>query len=341
MNYRSIRNLLFLLPPEVSHELALPGIGWLRRFGLNSLMAQDVPDDPVEVMGIQFPNRVGLAAGLDKDGTCIDGMAALGFGFLEIGTVTPRGQPGNPKPRLFRIPEKQALINRMGFNNDGVDAMVNRIRHAHYDGVLGINIGKNLTTPVEQALHDYEYCLRRVYELASYIVVNISSPNTPGLRNLQRDDAMASLLEGLKGTHSELADRSGMHVPLVVKIAPDMTDEETVQVSRRLLEFEVDGVIVGNTTVSRQGVEGEAHGMEEGGLSGGPLLARADHVLEVVAGMVKGRMAIIGVGGIMRGEDAAGKIARGADLVQIYTGFIYEGPGLIRDCVTAIKAGTD
>ncbi|MBD3646650.1 MAG: dihydroorotate dehydrogenase (quinone) [Pseudomonadales bacterium] len=210
MNYRSLRDLLFLLPPEVSHVLALPGIGWLQRLRLSSLVVEDVPDDPVEVMGIQFPNRVGLAAGLDKDGTCIDGMASLGFGFLEIGTVTPRPQPGNPKPRLFRIPEKQALINRMGFNNDGVDAMVNRIRHARYDGVLGINIGKNFTTPVEQALHDYEYCLRRVYELASYVVVNISSPNTPGLRNLQRDDEMASLLDGLKTAHNELVDRYGM-----------------------------------------------------------------------------------------------------------------------------------
>ncbi len=337
MNYRILRELLFLLPPEASHHVTLHAIGLMHRLHLARLVAREVPDDPVEVMGLRFRNRVGLAAGLDKDGTCIDGFSELGFGFLEIGTVTPRPQPGNPRPRLFRLASREALINRMGFNNGGVDAMVGRIERAGYDGVLGVNIGKNFDTPLEDALSDYEYCLRRVYAVASYIVVNISSPNTPGLRNLQRGDEMGALFDGLKKCHGELATSHNTYVPLVVKIAPDMADDEAAEAARRLLEFEVDGVIVGNTTVSREGVEAEPHGMEEGGLSGAPLLARANHVLGIVAGEVRGRMAVIGTGGIMRGEDAVAKLHLGADLVQIYTGLIYKGPDLIRECVDAIK----
>lgn len=336
MDYKYAREGLFLLPPEISHHLTLSSISWMHRLHLGRLVGGRVPDDPVEVMGIRFPNRVGLAAGLDKDGTAVDGFGDMGFGFIEVGTVTPRPQPGNPKPRLFRLKSRRALINRMGFNNKGVDALVDALQHIDYSGVLGINIGKNFDTPVEDALSDYEYCLRRVYTLASYIAVNISSPNTPGLRNLQRGEDMTRLLDGLKACHAELVDRHGVYVPLLVKIAPDMVDDEAAEVARRLLEYELDGVIVGNTTVSRDGLEAEPHGMEEGGLSGEPLRPQADHILKIVAGEVDGRIAIIGTGGIMSDEDAANKIRLGADLVQIYTGLIYEGPGLVRDCVLKI-----
>lgn len=340
MNYKIPRDLLFLLPPEVSHYIALHSISLMHRLHLEGLVLGDVPDDPVEVMGISFKNRVGLAAGLDKDGTCVDGLGALGFGFLEVGTVTPRAQPGNPRPRLFRLKDKQGLINRMGFNNEGVDALVERLKRSRYDGVLGINIGKNFDTPVEEAINDYEYCLRRVYEYAAYIVVNISSPNTPGLRNLQRQDELAVLLEGLKAAHRDMVERHAIHVPLVVKIAPDMVDDEVRQLVRRLLEFEIDGVIVGNTTVSRAGLEHEPLAIEAGGLSGAPLREQSNHVLSIVVDEVAGRMGVIGVGGIMSGQDAATKIGLGADLVQIYTGFIYQGPGLIRECVETIRGGT-
>jgi dihydroorotate dehydrogenase len=302
---------------------------WMQRLQLSSLMAREQVIDPVTVMGITFPNRVGLAAGLDKDARCIDGLGAMGFGFLEVGTVTPQPQSGNAKPRLFRLPRQGALINRMGFNNDGVEVMCARIRRAKFDGVLGINIGKNAVTPVESALDDYAACLRQVYDLASYIVVNISSPNTPGLRDLQREDELGRLLAGLKEEHTRLVDKHEKYVPLVVKIAPDMTDEEAKQVVRQLLEFDLDGVIVTNTTVSREGVAGEPLGSQAGGLSGAPLRELANHMLSLVAAEVGDKMAIIGVGGIMTAEDAAEKIRLGAPLVQTYTGFIYEGPELI------------
>ena len=338
MNFKSLRHLLFLLPPELSHHLALQSIALLGQLKLSSLFARDIPADPVEVMGLRFPNPVGLAAGLDKDGTCIDGMAALGFGFLEIGTVTPRPQPGNPKPRLFRLKERGAIINRMGFNNQGVDALVKRVKRSGFDGILGINIGKNFDTPVENALDDYAFCMRKVYKVASYIVVNISSPNTPGLRSLQHNDELVHLLGGLRTVHEELADKYGKRVPLVVKISPDMDDSEVLDVVRHLREFNIDGVIVSNTTVSRSAVVGEDHSEETGGLSGEPLKNQANHVLKLVADNAGDHMAIIGVGGIMRGEDAAEKIRLGADLVQIYTGFIYEGPPLVSDCANAIRA---
>ncbi|MEX2488663.1 MAG: quinone-dependent dihydroorotate dehydrogenase [Pseudomonadales bacterium] len=338
MKYKYLRDLLFLLPPELSHFIALHTTSLMHRLHLTHLVAGEVPEDPIEVMGIQFKNRVGLAAGLDKDGICVDGLGALGFGFLEVGTVTPRGQKGNARPRLFRLTASEALINRMGFNNEGVDVLVERLKHTRFDGVLGINIGKNFDTPLEDALNDYEYCLRRVYEYAAYIVVNISSPNTPGLRDLQRQDEMAVLLETLKKVHGEMVERYSVRVPLLVKIAPDMVDDDVRQLARRLLAFEIDGVIVGNTTVSRAGVTDEPLASETGGLSGAPLLSQSNHVLQIVAEEVKGRMGIIGVGGIMSGEDAAAKIALGADLVQIYTGFIYQGPGLIRECVEAMRS---
>jgi len=329
MSYRALRDLLFLLPAETSHHLSLTSMDWLQRLQLSPLMAREQVIDPVTVMGIRFTNRVGLAAGLDKDARCIDGLGAMGFGFLEVGTVTPKPQAGNPTPRLFRLPRKRALINRMGFNNDGVEVMCERIRRARFNGVLGINIGKNALTPVDNALDDYALCLREVYDLASYIVVNISSPNTPGLRNLQHEAELGRLLAGLKEEHTRLVEQHEKYVPLVVKIAPDMTDVEAKQVVRQLLEFDLDGVIVTNTTISREGLAGEPLASQAGGLSGAPLRELANHMLSLVAAEVGNDMAIIGVGGIMTAEDAAEKIRLGAHLVQTYTGFIYEGPELI------------
>lgn len=338
MNYDSIRKLLFMLPAEAAHHLSLQSIALLDRLNLASLVARDVPDDPVEVMGIRFPNPVGLAAGLDKNATCMDGMAAMGFGFIEVGTVTPKAQPGNPKPRLFRLAAKDALINRMGFNNEGVEAMVKRIKRSDFKGVLGVNIGKNASTPVEDALSDYEFCMRKVYKLASYIAINISSPNTPGLRNLQRLDELEGLLSGLVTVHGELKAQYEKHVPLVVKIAPDMDDDEVINVAGCLLAHKIDGVIVTNTTVSRSAVYGERYSDEAGGLSGAPLKNQANHVLKLVAEQVKDAMAVIGVGGIMSAADAVEKLRLGADLVQVYTGFIFKGPGLVSESAAQIAA---
>ncbi|MCB1691749.1 MAG: quinone-dependent dihydroorotate dehydrogenase [Pseudomonadales bacterium] len=337
MNYDTLRDLLFLLPTEASHHLSLQSIALMRQLNLTSLIARDVPDNPVEVMGIRFPNPVGLAAGLDKNAVCIDGLAALGFGFIEVGTVTPRPQPGNPKPRLFRLPGKGALINRMGFNNEGVDALVKRVRRSNFRGVLGVNIGKNADTPVENALSDYATCMRRVYKIASYIVVNISSPNTPGLRSLQHEDELKVLLAGLWKEHEALKIQYGKHVPLVVKIAPDMDDDEVIDIAACLKQMAVDGVIVSNTTVSRSAVYGEKYSDETGGLSGAPLKNQSNHVLRLMAEEVGDDMAIIGVGGIMSGQDAVEKMRLGADLVQLYTGFIYSGPALVSECATALR----
>ncbi|MEX1237451.1 MAG: dihydroorotate dehydrogenase (quinone), partial [Pseudomonadales bacterium] len=286
----------------------------------------------------RFPNPVGLAAGLDKNATCIEGMAAMGFGFIEVGTVTPKAQAGNPKPRLFRLTARNALINRMGFNNEGVEAMAKRIKRSGFKGVLGINIGKNASTPVEDALSDYEFCMRKVYQLASYIVVNISSPNTPGLRNLQRQQELEALLDGLQKVHGELKAKYDKHVPLVVKIAPDIDDDEVIDIANCLLAHHIDGVVVTNTTVSRSAVYGERHSDEAGGLSGAPLKNQANHVLKLVADHVQGAMTVIGVGGIMSAEDAVEKLRLGADLVQIYTGFIFKGPALVSESVAQISA---
>ena len=280
----------------------------------------------------------GLAAGLDKNGAAIDGFSQLGFGFVEIGTVTPRPQPGNPKPRIFRLPHAEAIINRMGFNNLGVDNLVSRVQAAQYKGVLGINIGKNADTPVERAVDDYLICLDKVYAHASYITVNVSSPNTPGLRSLQFGDSLKQLLEALRLRQEALTLIHGKRVPLAIKIAPDMSDEETVLVAGALLESGMDAVIATNTTLSRQGVEGLPHGDEAGGLSGAPVREQSTHIVKVLAGELGGRLPIIAAGGITEGRHAADKIAAGASLVQIYSGFIYKGPALIRQSVDAIAS---
>jgi dihydroorotate dehydrogenase len=337
MLYPLARQLLFCLDPETSHHVALRGISLAERLGFLALLPP-VPENPVEVMGLRFPNPVGLAAGLDKNGDHIDGLAALGFGFIEIGTVTPRPQPGNPTPRLFRLPEAQAIINRMGFNNLGVDHLVQQVERCRYRGVLGINIGKNFDTPLEQAADDYLHCLERVYAHASYVTVNISSPNTRGLRNLQSGDALAALLEPLKNRQAQLADRHGRYVPLAVKIAPDLEPADVEVVAGQLLRFGIDAVIATNTTLGRAGVEQLPHGGEAGGLSGAPVRAASTRVLRELTAALQGRMAVIGVGGIGDGAAAAEKTAAGADLVQVYTGFIYRGPQLIRDAAAAIAA---
>lgn len=331
MLYEVARPFLFALSGEQSHDLTL---AMLRR-GAGHLWPGCVPARPVRVMGIDFPNPVGLAAGLDKNGDCIRGLAALGFGFLEIGTVTPRPQPGNPKPRLFRLPPARALINRMGFNNQGLDYLMRSVEQSRYDGVLGINIGKNFDTPVERAVDDYLLCLQRVHQAATYVVVNISSPNTPGLRTLQHGDALETLLSTLREAQTRLDQQSGRRVPLLIKIAPDNDVEAMNAMARAFLRHEMDGVIVGNTTLSRVGVEGLRHGNEAGGLSGAPLKPLADQALDAMVRALDGKLPVIGVGGILSGADVADKQRLGASLVQIYSGLIYRGPGLIAESVKA------
>jgi dihydroorotate dehydrogenase len=289
-------------------------------------------------MGLNFPNPVGLAAGLDKNGDCINGLAALGFGFIEIGTITPLPQAGNPKPRLFRLPQANAIINRMGFNNDGVDKLIANVKRANYRGILGINIGKNAVTPIENAADDYLICLRKVYAHASYITVNISSPNTKNLRSLQDNDALDALLNLLKAEQRKLADTHGKYVPIALKIAPDMEAEQVLQIAQLLMTHHIDGVIAANTTISRTGVEGLPHGEEAGGLSGAPVRDKSTTVIRQLAAELQGALPIIGVGGILNGADAAEKIKAGASLVQIYSGLIYRGPALISEACAAIHA---
>jgi dihydroorotate dehydrogenase len=336
--YNLARQLLFKLSPETSHDLSIDLIGAGGRLGLNSLFNKAPVKLPVNVMGLEFPNPVGLAAGLDKNGAAIDGFAQLGFGFVEIGTVTPRPQPGNPKPRIFRLPHAEGIINRMGFNNLGVDNLVSRVQAAKYSGILGINIGKNFDTPVERAVDDYLICLDKVYAHASYVTVNVSSPNTPGLRSLQFGDSLKQLLEALQLRQQALTAIHGKRVPLAIKIAPDMSDEETVLVAAALLESGMDAVIATNTTLSRVGVEGLPHADEAGGLSGAPVREQSTHIVKVLAAELGGKLPIIAAGGITEGKHAAEKIAAGASLVQIYSGFIYKGPALIRESVDAIAS---
>lgn len=327
------RNALFMLPAETAHELTLRTLAFAESTGLLPVCAADLPSRPVSVFGIEFPNPVGLAAGLDKNGECIDAFSRLGFGFIEVGTVTPRPQPGNPCPRLFRIPERQAIINRMGFNNHGVDALVANVRRSRYKGVLGINIGKNKDTPNESAIDDYRCCLRAVHDVASYVTVNVSSPNTPGLRNLQHGDALRVLLEGLGCEQELLAKASGRRVPVLLKIAPDSTASELSAMADIIREFHVDGVIATNTTSGRAGVEGLRHANEAGGLSGSPLTLLSRSVVTQLSGDLGGQVPIIGVGGIGCASDAVAMRKAGAALVQVYSGFIYRGPQLVREIV--------
>lgn len=337
MYYPLIRSLLFRLSPETSHHVALRGLAMANSLGLLGLLHK-TPQQPVNVMGIEFANPVGLAAGLDKNGDYIDALAALGFGFIEIGTVTPRPQVGNPQPRLFRIPEAQAIINRMGFNNLGVDHLIAQVQKAKYQGVLGINIGKNFDTPVENAADDYVHCLEKVYDYASYVAVNISSPNTQGLRSLQTGTAFADLLKQLKETQARLATHYGHYVPLAVKIAPDLQDDDIEYIAEQLVLHKIDGVIATNTTITRTGIESLELSTEVGGLSGKPLKALSTYTLSRLAQALAGRIPIIGVGGISDGASAAEKISAGASLVQVYTGFIYQGAQLIDAAAAAINA---
>lgn len=335
MLYSLARPLLFTLSGEQAHDLTLG----LLRHGGGKLWPARVPDRPRTVMGIEFPNPVGLAAGLDKNADCIDGLAELGFGFIEVGTVTPRPQPGNPVPRLFRVPQAQALINRMGFNNKGVAHLVQTVKRSRYQGVLGINIGKNKDTPVEQAVDDYLFCQQRVHAHASYLVVNVSSPNTPGLRTLQHGDALNTLLGTLRESQTRLDQQLGRRVPLVVKIAPDSSTEELQSMAQAFIEHGIDGVCVGNTTLSREGVTGFRHGDETGGLSGAPLKSIADHALRTMSQALNGRIPLIGVGGIMEADDALKKQQLGAELVQVYSGLVYRGPGLVGEIARAWPLG--
>lgn len=335
--YSLIRPLLFRFSAERAHHLSLNALSWCHRLGLLPLLAKRPADSPVEVMGLRFPNPVGLAAGLDKNARHIDALAALGFGFIEVGTVTPRPQPGNPQPRLFRLPAAQAIINRMGFNNDGVDALVEAVSRSRYRGVLGINIGKNKDTPAEQAVDDYLHCLRKVYPLASYVTVNLSSPNTPGLRDLQFGEPLKQLLAALKSAQTELANAHGRYVPLAVKIAPDMVADDVRGVAKAFVDAGIDAVIATNTTISRDAVKDLPYGDEVGGLSGAPVRSASTEVIRVLADALAGALPIIGVGGIDGAEAAEEKVVAGADLLQVYTGFIYRGPALLADAVDGAR----
>lgn len=331
--YPWLRSGLFALEAEQAHAITLGALNALAWCGLGSCTPASKPR---QVMGLNFPNPVGLAAGLDKDGRYIDGLAQLGFGFIEVGTVTPKPQVGNPKPRVFRLPAHEALINRMGFNNEGVDALVARLQNTRYRGVLGINIGKNATTPLEHAHDDYLEGMRKVYPYASYITVNISSPNTPGLRHLQVGDALEELLRVLQIERKKLADATNKNVPLAVKIAPDLSQEELVIMADAMVRHRIDAVIATNTTLSREGVESSPLSGQQGGLSGAPLTVRSTQVIAQLSQALAGKIPIIAVGGIMSAADARAKMAVGAALVQIYTGLIYRGPSLVREVVEAV-----
>jgi dihydroorotate dehydrogenase len=334
--YSLARAALFKLDPEIAHDVALKGLAALGP-GAALLGAGADRAEARTVFGIEFPNPVGLAAGLDKNGDYIDGLAALGFGFLEIGTVTPRPQPGNPKPRLFRLQDREAIINRLGFNNGGLERLLRNVEKASFRGVLGINIGKNFDTPIERAADDYLACLDAVYERASYVTVNISSPNTKNLRDLQSAGMLDQLLAGIMARRGALAQRHGATKPILVKVAPDLDDAQIDAIAAAALRHGIDGLIATNTTVSRDEIAGHAQAVEAGGLSGKPLLSRSTGVLAKLSNALGGKVPLIGVGGILSGEDARTKITAGASLVQVYTGFIYRGPGLIASCRRALR----
>jgi dihydroorotate dehydrogenase len=335
--YSLAKPLLFQMDAEAAHDLTLKTLRVTEKLGLaRLLLGAPSQGQPRQVMGLEFPNPVGLAAGLDKNGTCIDGMAALGFGFIEVGTVTPRPQPGNPKPRLFRVREAEGIINRFGFNNLGVDQLIENVKAAKFKGILGINIGKNFDTPNERAVDDYLICLRKVYAYASYVAVNISSPNTKNLRALQEREALSALLETLKAEQKRLAAQHGRYVPIALKIAPDLEAEQINEIADLLVTHQFDAVIATNTTLARDAVQGMAHADETGGLSGAPVRQSSTRVIAQLAARLQSKIPIIGVGGILSGADAAEKLAAGASLVQIYSGLIYRGPALVKDVCRSI-----
>ncbi len=337
--YPIVRPLLFKLDPEFTHTLTLETLCIAEKCRLlKTPFLKPTPDLPIKVMGLSFPNPIGLAAGLDKNGDYIGALGNLGFGFLEIGTITPRQQPGNSKPRLFRLPESASIINRMGFNNKGVDHLITRIKQAQYPGILGINIGKNFDTPLSEASNDYLECLDKVYACADYVTINISSPNTKDLRKLQNQNAIRPLLVALKQKQQILHEINEKYVPLVVKIAPDLQDFEIEQLAMELLEQQIDGVIATNTTLSRTTVSGQKFADEHGGLSGAPLTIQATHVVRQLAQHLDGKIPIIAAGGCMTARDVVTKIKAGASLVQLYSGLIYSGPELISQSVAALAA---
>jgi dihydroorotate dehydrogenase len=339
--YALSRPFLFGLEPEAAHDLTLGSIARAQNTPAQCLWAARRVEDPVTVAGLRFPNRIGLAAGLDKNGRCIDGLGAMGFGFIEVGTVTPKGQPGNPKPRMFRIPERQALINRLGFNNEGLAVFLANVQRARSfragGGVLGLNIGKNAATPIERAVDDYLLGLAGVYPHADYVTVNISSPNTQNLRALQSDAALDALLSLLMERRAELAREHGRTVPLFVKIAPDLEPAQVEVIAATLAKNRVDGVIATNTTVARDAVQGLRHAAETGGLSGAPVFEASNRVIRLLRAVLPAGFPIIGVGGVMSGADARTKLEAGADLVQIYTGLIYRGPEIVAEAAQATK----
>lgn len=334
--YPLFRPVLFSLDPETAHEVTLKSLKVIHSAGLSKLIAAPQAEKSLCLMGIEFKNPVGLAAGLDKNGDYIDALAALGFGFIEIGTVTPRPQPGNPKPRMFRLPEHQAIINRMGFNNKGIEHLLARVQTKHFQGVVGINIGKNFDTPIEQAAEDYLISLRKAYLAASYITINISSPNTKNLRQLQQGDDIKKLIAAIKEEQLNLQQEHGKYTPLVLKIAPDLNPEEISHIASLLLQFEIDGVIATNTTIARDKIAGHPLATEAGGLSGAPVKEQSTAVVASLAKELSGKIPIIAAGGILNGADAREKIAAGASLVQIYSGLIYQGPQLISDILGSI-----
>ena len=338
--YALTRPFLFGLDPEAAHDLTLGALACVQHTPLVCAVAQTRIDDPVTVAGLKFPNRVGLAAGLDKNGRCIDGLGAMGFGFIEVGTVTPKAQPGNPKPRMFRLPEANALINRLGFNNDGLAAFVSNVQRARFrqrGGILGLNIGKNAATPIERAVDDYLLCLDGVYPHADYVTINISSPNTQNLRALQSDAALDALLSSLQERKAALVSRHGKRVPIFVKIAPDLDEAQVGAIAVALRHNGIDGVIATNTTVAREAVKTLPHGAEPGGLSGAPVFEASNRVITQLRAALGSGYPIIGVGGVMSGADAQAKVKAGADLVQVYTGFIYKGPELVTEVARALK----
>ncbi len=338
--YSLLRPWLFCLDPEQAHNLTLGNLDRAERWGLLERLISKPVADPRTLCGVTFPNPVGLAAGLDKDGKHIDALAALGFGFLEIGTVTPRAQAGNPKPRMFRLSEAQAIINRMGFNNDGVDACVARVRRSRFwqqGGVLGMNIGKNASTPIEDAASDYILAMEAVYEIAAYITVNISSPNTQNLRDLHGEDMLRALLSSLDDSRKRLSDRYGVRKPLFLKIAPDLETADIDLIADLSMEFGIDAIIATNTTIARDLVQGMQHSQEAGGLSGAPVRALSTQVIKTLKARLGNNLPIIGVGGILSGADAKEKMMAGASLVQIYSGLIYRGPDLVNECAKALR----